>query len=101
MWLLHAPPCVNATVWAMVCVAAVHAMEHGRRVLWARSLSVEGRGLPRSVLVSSVAALVVAQFWLALYDFAGVRPAAPLPLAADHPFLCVMDGVMVVNLPMA
>ena len=100
VWLMQVPRSdIDATVWAMVCVAAVSAMEHGRKVLWARSLSEEGGAVPRLELVSSVAALAVTRFWAALFDFASVRDVLPQPVAADHPFICMHAGIVMVNMP--
>lgn len=43
VWLAHKPhPDIMQLVWDMVCLAAVHAMERGRRAAWA----VAAGGLP-------------------------------------------------------
>ena len=50
----------------MVCIAAIHAFEHGRRVAWAVS-----HRLDVPVLVEQVAVrAAVGSFWEALADFA-------------------------------
>ena len=67
IWLACTPHhTVHQLVWDMVCLAAIHAFERGRRAAWA----VQGDlGVP--VLVEQVAVrAAVGAFWEALADFA-------------------------------
>ena len=85
-WLARPPPAVYGGVWDVVCLAAVAAMGHGRRRMYAMSM---GPPPPVPLHVSS-ARSAVARFWELLADFVALRcvPAswqARLPLA--HPFI--------------
>jgi hypothetical protein len=67
LWLGRPPdPRLHPLVWDFVCLAAVHAMERGRRVAWAVA---ERLGAPH--LVEHVATRAARRaFWEALADFA-------------------------------
>lgn len=67
LWLACTPHHnVHRLIWDMVCIAAIHAFEHGRRVAWAVS-----HRLDVPVLVEQVAVrAAVGSFWEALADFA-------------------------------
>jgi hypothetical protein len=67
IWLACPPHnAVHRLVWDMVCLAAVHAFEKGRRAAWAVSSDL---GVPQLVEQVAVRAAVGA-FWDALADFA-------------------------------
>ena len=98
-------------VWLVVCMAALSAMEHGRRQLWRLHREVQEAGPPPAVqltlqqawyrndnpvvrpptVVSRASALAVADFWGRLGSFAALRLAPESWLGAvgaTHPFLC-------------
>jgi hypothetical protein len=67
IWLACPPHnAVHRLVWDMVCLAAVHAFEKGRKAAWAVSSDL---GVPQLVEQVAVRAAVGA-FWDALADFA-------------------------------
>jgi hypothetical protein len=77
VWLAQKPhPDIMQLVWDMVCLAAVHAMERGRRAAWA----VAAGGLPAGPAVAAVATRAArGGLWDVLADFAAtarVRPPA-------------------------
>ena len=51
VWLLRPPAGVHAGVWGVVCAAALDAMAHGRRALWAVSRGVKAPD-PRQTLIT-------------------------------------------------
>jgi hypothetical protein len=85
----------HAAVWALVCLAAVAAMDHGRAFLWLLHLQA---GRSRDPLppqqVARVCASAVAHFCRALHDFAahGDAPARLWQLPPGHPFLDQAPG---------
>lgn len=120
VWLLGpppAPPNIHPSVWRLVSLAAVAAMEHGRTLLWARrhgpswpdpgpaglSLLLARTNLPANVIqshihplilaargevVRSVCHMAAARFWVLLQDFAAAHPVvAGWDLPPTHPFL--------------
>jgi hypothetical protein len=104
VWLVRAPPGVLPVVWCVVALAALSAMEHGRACLWSRCASVRlppGPCVERTDLVRRVCDLAAARFWFLLSDFAQdcAREGGWLHVPADHPFLCVRDGVVCVARP--
>lgn len=91
VWLLRAPPGVHSGVWALACMAAVHAMERGRRALWHQALS-DHRGEARDPnLVSIASKEAVVLFWCLLQDLADLQsvPNGWTALPPDHPFFGV------------
>ena len=87
IWLARAPPAVHSGVWDVVCLAAVDAMDHGRRRMFALSTGPP----PASPLHVICARSSVAHFWKLLADFAALRCAADAwrrQLPPAHPFLC-------------
>jgi hypothetical protein len=67
LWLACAPHHdLHWLIWDMVCLAAIHAFEHGRRVAWAVSQQLNVRVLVGQVAVRAA----VGSFWDALADFA-------------------------------
>ena len=85
LWLVQTPPGVQQCAWDVVCLAAVSAMEHGRRR--AKALVTQG-SLQRVQIVRLAAAEAAANFWGRLASFvaqgpapkgwSAVSPAAPL-----------------------
>ena len=86
VWLARSPPQVHRGVWDVVCLAAVAAMDHGRKRMFALS-----SGPPPPVpLHISCARSSVARFWDLLSDFVALR-CAPASwaehLSPAHPFI--------------
>ena len=97
LWLLTEPPhTVPPSLWTLVCVAAVHAMDHGRRHAWA-SVSAH-HAAPAIGAAANQAALC---FWTTLHAVARDDPPAVegWGLTAATPFLMVVDGRLRVNMP--
>jgi len=95
VWLLDPPsPSVDARAWPLVAMAAVAAMDYGRRMLWARR-----REDPAPLL--AVAHLSVARFWRVIAEFAAVTRAPPRGWAVgpQHPFLRLVADCLEVSLP--
>lgn len=102
LWLLTPPRAgVCAGAWRLVALAALHAMEHGRRHLWAsRHQNVrQGMRIGDGAAVASQSA--VGRFWLVLHEFVAVngRPLPDWQLDDRHPVICVCDGRLVVRQP--
>ena len=94
IWLALAPPGVHCGVWDVVCLAAVRAMDKGRRALIREThfppTSLAGPADP-AALVQRCAHAARHHFWSALYDFAALRcppPAWQDACPPTHPFLC-------------
>ena len=98
LWLLRPPvPACSAPVWRLVCLAAVDAMEHGRRLLWATHLRTAPSPVPADVL-TAIGDAAVARVWSSLRDFAAAHnPVLPaFRVGPGHPFLAFVDGSLVV-----
>jgi hypothetical protein len=117
VWLCQPPAGLHIGVWRVVCLAALSAMEHGRRKLWrfgveaaeARKAAAAARqrtledvwGLPPPAAapcpVARASSRAVTDFWGRLTSFATTRSAPACwmePVGVDHPFLC-SGGVQV------
>jgi len=106
VWLMHAPASVHPGLWRVVCLAAVEAMDKGRRLLggWHQREAAGGDPAPPPIAAGRRA---MAHFWALLEDFA----AGPWPvrvghgddmkvhsLPSDHPFFRLNDaGDLVVH----
>lgn len=131
VWLLGPPPrqAVDEHAWALVCLAAVAAMEYGRQYLWAHRHSAtwpdpgpEGLALLHQLpiahqlldavilppllaglgpIITSVCTAASARFWHLLADFTSVHATMPWATPLGHPFLHVIDGRLQVNVPAA
>ena len=67
IWLARPPHRrLHRLVWDMVCLAAVHAFEHGRRTAWAVSSHLNVPDMIETVAIRAAKA----SFWEALTDFA-------------------------------
>jgi hypothetical protein len=104
LWLMRHPAGVHAGVWDAVCLAALAAMDGGRRQLAARLLqarqAADGPSSSRhpppppptpAQLVPAAQRHAVARFWDLLQDLCtvGTAPAAwQQQLPAEHPFIC-------------
>ena len=102
LWLLHLPrQDMHSDVWTVVCMCALHAMEFGRRVLWARIVSDPDE--PVQTRVQTASNLACDSFWRALHDFAASHTKCPFPspVPAHHPFLFMLDpeGELSVRMP--
>ena len=97
LWLLQQPLGVLEPVWDVVGLAALSALEYGRKRLWAASQAQHGTG----ELIGRVGAAVVADFMARLVGFAalGRAPKGWRNVHAHHPFLGVdLDGRLRVNI---
>ena len=94
LWLLRLPnPTISPSVWSLVCLAALDAMDFGRRQMWARhhdDLAIDILGIGHHASL---------RFWASLQDFVFSHPISPFPLPADHPFLCIRAGRLELALP--
>jgi hypothetical protein len=111
-------PSVSQSIWQVVCLAALSAVDYGRRRMWALHLAASHNphthpGLrqltmfeawdipephPHLTPVQRASQAAVASFWRSLHSFvhfhktpsAPGRPLWPSPehLRASHPFLC-------------
>ena len=93
VWLLQPPQRsgIRPVVWRVVALAALYAMNCGRRYLW--YLQTDQADMEAAQRLRLAGAKAVADFWLALHDFASA--AAPDArrgwgsVGGAHPFLCV------------
>ena len=94
VWLLQPPPRVRPAVWRMVALAALEAMEHGRRFLW---WSIRGRGVDVDDALQQARLRAAAEFWAILHDFAAETLVVPergwASVGPNHPFLAVSAQV--------
>ena len=89
IWLATPPPAVHEGVWSVVCLAAVEAMDHGRRRMHAMQHSAADPP-PAASIVATCSRSAVARFWSLLADFAALRCAPAVwhvHCPPDHPFL--------------
>ena len=111
LWLAELPiglqrSAIHVGAWHVVALAAVEAMEHGRRVLlaicqpWDRAAGSTRASLAQ---LQSACVAAVEEFWVLLADFAQLHRSAPrgwsaaaLPaataLAPAHPFFHVLPA---------
>jgi hypothetical protein len=81
---------VHGGVWQLVCLAAVAAMDAGRKRLYAISLTPHA--YPPD-LTAACGRYATAKFWGLLADFTASSPSTPRcwqrwgPVPADHPLL--------------
>jgi hypothetical protein len=97
IWLLQPPAGVQECVWFVVCMAALTAMEQGRR--HARALVKRGQAAGAAARASAHA---VAAFWGRLSNFValGAPPKGWTNVPAAHPFIGVAAGDrLVLNRP--
>jgi len=100
IWLARVPAGVQADVWCVVCLAAIAAMDHGRRVLYAIS-----QGPPSAAPARDVASTAARnRFWRHLSDFLAYQRSLPPWRDAcppGHPFfhLDAATGSLVLHCP--
>lgn len=105
VWLGVLPhPQLHRMVWDMVCLAAIGAMEFGRKVAWA--VAAEAPALPLPVVERIAGRAAVGEFWRVLADFA-VSAVVPRrvqgqlltqqPFVAWHVVLAGGNGLRVVR----
>jgi hypothetical protein len=81
VWLMRCPrPDLDRSVWALVCLAALDAMEHGRQVLWARRHAAAAP-MPVSAFACVHAPVSPALQPLGDNDFVTHVPTVVLPVA--------------------
>jgi hypothetical protein len=89
LWLADPPPSVCEIVWRIVVLAAIWAMEQGRKRLWSLVHTPPRQGSAVQQAISKAST----SFWSALHDFA--RHDRPVPaegwdeVGPDHPLLSV------------
>ena len=67
IWLARKPnQQLHQMIWDMVCLAAIHACEHGRRTAWAVSTQLSVPDMIETIAIRAAKA----SFWEALTDFA-------------------------------
>lgn len=94
VWLMRAPQGIHVGVWRVVCLAALSAMDYGRKQLHRldnlQQCSSVARQQATVVPMLVVPQMAATMFWALLQDFA-VLGAAPrgwgAVLGASHPFL--------------
>lgn len=72
IWLALPPPGVHSGVWDVVCLAAVRAMDRGRRALIRETLYQPQPAAPAALVARSGQA-ACGHFWSCLYDFVSHR----------------------------
>jgi hypothetical protein len=102
LWLLRPTPaglCPGS--WTLVCLAALDAMDFGRRYLWAGHRSHRTDAVPQPAAVVAVGNAAAARFWHNLQDFTAAHAAPPpsWPVSPGHPFLYLRDGRLALRLP--
>ena len=98
LWLVRCPDGLDQEVWDVVCLAALSAIEHGRRYLKAGG---RPHG-PEASLVQRACAASVADFWGRLSGFValGRTPDSWAGVPPDHPFVGrAPSGRLLVNRP--
>ncbi len=88
VWLAEPPPTVHRAVWYVVCLAAIYAMEQGRRYLYRNRAEA-----PTQAFRQCASAVVIGEFVGRLKSFAGLglKQKGWSGVRADHPFLTVDD----------
>ena len=92
VWLALAPPGVHSGVWDVVCLAAVRAMDKGRRALIRETLAPPNPEDPTTpdALAARCGAAAQGHFWSSLHSFASHRRIPPgwqNHCPPTHPFL--------------
>jgi hypothetical protein len=77
LWLAQPPPTIHAGVWEAVCLAAVAAMDGGRRQMTARQLATPATAAGPE-LAAAASRHAVARLWDLLQDFAVLVPPPPV-----------------------
>ena len=101
VWLLSPPSAQNLHKgpWALICMAALHAMELGRRHLW-RAVRKANKSLvpltaPEAAeLVTCTSARAAIWLWALLQDFADLQdiPKGWDDVQADHPCIGIISS---------
>jgi hypothetical protein len=100
VWLLRAPQQSGccAVVWQAVALAAMAAMDSGRRTVWALTA---GRPGANAAAVAAAGRTAAVHFWRVLQDFAHACRKAPSSawdsITVEHPFLRRADPVRVLD----
>jgi hypothetical protein len=99
LWLMQPPPGVtHPGIWQVTCLAALSAMEHGRKRLWLHHLNPpdpdpaqpDAPPLPATTTAATAATMY---FWDSLADFCTTPAAATAtvpawtPVPPGHPFI--------------
>lgn len=95
VWLLQPPPGVRPAVWKVVALAALAAMERGRRALWRLWVQQDRpeEARERAAAARGASQEASAAFWMALHDFArggrSLEGSGWDSVGHDHPFLAM------------
>ena len=97
VWLMAPPPGVHASVWRVVCVAAVVAMRWG----WLSLVGSRRAPLGTDLRVALACRVAATGFWDLLADYLerGRPPRGWVRLPPGHPFFAVVAGGVVVRRP--
>ena len=100
VWLVQAPEATRQCVWDVVVLAAVSAMEGGRRFMAAAQKGVPAAS-PGPALLERAITRVVVTFWSRLRGFAalGLPRKGWDSVGPRHPFLRVVSGVLECSRP--
>jgi hypothetical protein len=100
LWLHKPPmPSIHPAAWSLICVAAIHAMDSGRRALWVHRLGAAWNPATPHLAVSSATVAATTTFWAVLQDAIATIPGGLWVLPPRHPCLSVVDGQLVLNIP--
>jgi hypothetical protein len=93
IWLAQAPPRVHCGVWDVVCLAAVRAMDKGRRALIRETLAPHNPADPPTpaALAARCGEVARGAFWSSLHSFTSHRRIPPGwqdNCPPGHPFMC-------------
>ena len=96
IWLVRAPEGVQQCVWDVVALAAITAMEQGRRFM-AATLKKGPPQVPGPALTEQAITRVVVDFWSRLEGFGalGLPSKGWDQVGPHHPFLRVVEGQLV------
>lgn len=100
MWLAQTPLGVEQCVWDVVVLAAITAMEQGRRFM-AAAMAGEAQEPPGPALSERAITRVVVEFWGRLRGFAalGLPKKGWGQVGPRHPFLRVVAGELQCSRP--
>lgn len=89
IWLAKPPPGLHGGAWGVVCLAAISAMDSGRRSLFKLG-AAPATATAGSDMVAVASQHAVARFWILLQDFCSLN-CAPVAwqseMSPTHPFL--------------
>jgi hypothetical protein len=100
LWLHRPPmPSICSEAWSLICIAAIHAMDSGRRALWVQRHEAAWNPSNALAAVSTASVTATTTFWAVLQDAIATIPRGLWLLSPRHPCISVVDGQLVLNLP--